>query len=97
MAYDDEDRHESEDDALEESRTGGSGMFHPDTDEEILPEDGDPPAAAAHGDHTSANPQDPQTDDRLDEDEVYSEGLAAAEDKDTEEDSDDQPPQPLEP
>lgn len=89
-----DDVHESEDDALEESRTGGSSMFHPATDEEKLAEDGDTPAAPAQGDHTNANPQDPQTDDKLDEDEVYSEGLAAAEDK-NEEDSDAAPPKPL--
>lgn len=96
MAYDDDDEaHESEDDVLEESRAGGSSMFHPDTDEDTLPEDGPPPSAPLHGDYTGVNPQDPQTDDKLDEDEVYSEGLAAAEDKE-DDDSDDEPLRPLE-
>jgi len=90
------DIRESEDDALEDTRP--DDMFHPLHDEDKLPEDNDSPAAPAQNTHTSANPQDPQSDDNLDADEIYSEGLAAAEDKDKiEEDSDNTPPKPLKP
>lgn len=92
----DDDVHQSEDDALEETRP--DDMFHPAHDEDKLPEDNDPPAAPPRSSQTSTNPQEPASDDNLDVDEVYSEGLAAAEDKDkVEEDSDNIPPKPLEP
>lgn len=94
---DDDDVHESEDDALEESRLGGPGAYHPDTDEEKLDGDYDPPATAAPG-SSSAPTDDPATDDGVEEDEAYNEGYSAASTSDNlEEDSDDAPAQPLEP
>lgn len=91
---DDDNVHESEDDALEDTRA--DDYFDPDTDEEKLDEDNNPPGAPAS--ISGVAPDDPALDDGLDEDEVYSEGIAAAADRDDfEEDSDDQPPQPLEP
>ena len=96
MGDEEDDEHESADDALEETRPGG--MFHPDTDEVTLPEDYNPPAAAADADDDDDLSTSPLTDDRLDEDEIYSEGLAAAADiNDIEEDSDDSPARPLDP
>lgn len=98
---DDDDEHESEDDVLEESRLGGSSMFHPETDEEKLEGDYDPPAAPAPG-ASGAPLDDPATDDGVDADEeygeAYGEGFSAATDADDlEEDSDDAPPKPLDP
>ncbi len=94
---DEDDVHESEDDALEESRLGGPSMFHPDTDEEKLEGDYDPPAAPAPG-ASSAAIDVPATDDGADDDEVYGEGYSAATDADDlEEDSDDAPLKPLDP
>ncbi len=91
---DDEDRHESEDDALEGTRP--DDMYHPRTDEEKLPEDYDPPAAPAASSNNDSLQNSPLTDDNLDADEVYSEGLAEATDLDeVEEDSDDAPAHPL--
>jgi hypothetical protein len=88
----DEDKHESADDALEETRP--DDMFHPDTDEEKLDEDFDSPASPASTGGIA--PDDPVTDDGLDDDEVYSEGLAEAADRrNVEEDSDDVPAIPL--
>jgi hypothetical protein len=91
---DDDDVHESEDDALEETRP--DDMFHPDSDEEKLADDFAAPAAPLSSDDNLQT--SPLTDDNPDEDEVYSEGLAAATGlDDAEEDSDDAPAEPLEP
>lgn len=96
MDEDEGDEHESADDALEETRAGG--MFHPDTDEETLAGDYAPPSASTNTDSDDSLSTSPLTDDELDEDEVYSEGLAAAADlDDIEEDSDNQPARPLDP
>ncbi|HSW80409.1 MAG TPA: hypothetical protein VLG47_06540 [Candidatus Saccharimonadales bacterium] len=98
---DDEDEHESEDDVLEESRIGGSSMFHPNTDEEKLEGDYDSPAAPAPG-ASSSQLDEPATDDGVEEDEsygeAYNEGYSTAATSDNlEEDSDDAPARPLEP
>jgi len=93
---DDDENHESEDDALEDARAGNT--FHPDTDEEKLAEDNDPPFSPPSGSDAGIPPDDPETDDRLDEDEVYDGGLDEATNRDDiQEDSDDAPPKPLDP
>jgi hypothetical protein len=95
------DEHESEDDVLEESRPGGSSMFHPATDEEKLEGDYDTPAAPAPG-ASGTQLDEPATDDGVEEDdaygEAYNEGYSTAATSDNlEEDSDDAPAQPIDP
>ena len=93
---DDEDIRESEDDALEDTRPHDT--FHPDRDEEQLPNDDKPPAAPDPTNRHHIPPSHPVTDTDIDRDELYGEGLGEATDVDNrEEDSDDEPAKPLEP
>jgi hypothetical protein len=91
---DDTSTHQSADDALEPQ----DDIFNPALDEETLPEDNDSPAAPA-SDVPHAQPiDDPATDDEMDSDELYQEGTSGATNSDdTLFDSDNAPPQPLEP
>jgi hypothetical protein len=70
----DRDTQQSEDDALEQQRD----MFVPSLDEDILPEDNDPPGAPADDIHTIVPIDDPATDDGIDSDELYQEGISGA-------------------
>lgn len=101
MAQDDDDirdkTRETEDDVLEED-TRPDDIFNPELDEEHLDEDYDTPAA-------SPNPRDddviqtyPVTDDGVDRDELYNEGLREASGlSDFIIDSDNVPAKPLDP
>lgn len=89
---DDNDNKPTPDDALEPADTG---MFHPDSDEEKLEQDFDPPAAPP-SDVTGKPipPDDPDTDSKLDSQEEYDEGRAdAARDNREEENPGDRPQQ----
>jgi hypothetical protein len=90
----DEER-EAEDDALEDARYGGT--FHPEEDEEKLPEDGDTPAAPADDIHSSAPLDDPSTDDGEDPDERYQYGDKEASDNSDQIIGPEEEPKPLEP
>jgi hypothetical protein len=93
---DDNDEHETEDDALEDTRP--DDFFDPVNDEEKLDGDYDPPAAPTVSNKHHIPPTHPITDDDIDTDELYSEGLGEAADiDDREEDSDDAPAQPFSP
>lgn len=101
MAQSDDDirdeTRESEDDVLEED-TRPDDIFNPDLDEEKLDEDYDPPAASPYPRDDAMVSSYPVTDDSVDRDELYNEGLReAAGLSDTIDDSDDQPPEPLDP
>jgi hypothetical protein len=69
-----DDRLESEDD-----------IFDPIHDEEKLAEDNDTPAATADDIHSTVPLDDPSTDDQLDSDELYQEGVSGATNADDEE------------
>jgi hypothetical protein len=81
MDYDDirGDERESEDDALEDSRYGNT--FHPEEDEDKLPEDNATPAAPADDVRSSAPLDDPSSDDGEDRDERYQYGDKVASDE----------------
>ena len=100
MADDDDTRditRESEDDVLEED-TRPDDIYHPETDEERLPEDNDPPAAPPHQKADASIQTHPATDDSVDRDELYNAGLGeSAGLRGTVEDSDNAPVEPLEP
>jgi|SRR6185437_7844445 len=101
MAVDDDDTRdatrESEDDALEED-TRPDDIFSPDLDEEKLDEDNDPPAAPPNPKADARLQTHPITDDNIDRDELYNEGLSESTGlRDTLQDSDDAPFEPLEP
>jgi len=78
---DDNDYRQSADDALEPE----DDIFDPIRDESRLAEDGDPPAAPADDIHYSAPIDEPSTDDGIDSDELYQEGVAGASNTDDEE------------
>ena len=69
-----DDRLESEDDIFDQ--------IH---DEEKLAEDNDTPAATADDIHSTVPLDDPSTDDQLDSDELYQEGVSGATNADDEE------------
>jgi hypothetical protein len=77
----DNDYRQSADDALEPE----NDIFDPIRDEEKLAEDGDPPAAPANDTHSTAPIDEPATDDGMDSDELYQEGVAGATNADDEE------------
>ncbi|HTB49169.1 MAG TPA: hypothetical protein VK712_03745 [Verrucomicrobiae bacterium] len=90
---DEDDSRQSADDALEPR----DDIFDPATDEEKLPEDNDSPAAPADDIHPAAPIDEPSTDDQMDSDELYQEGVAGATNTDDEEIGPDEQPKPLEP
>lgn len=77
MPDDDDTNKQSEDEALE-ADTRPDDIFNPDTDEEKLPEDNDPPAAAPKTPYDDAVRTHPVTDDPPDRDEIYNGGLGEA-------------------
>jgi hypothetical protein len=90
---DDNDTKQSADDALEPQ----SDVFNSALDEEILAEDNDSPAAPADDIHATVPIDDPSTDDQLDSDELYQEGVAGATNAEDEAIGPDENPRPLEP
>jgi hypothetical protein len=72
-------------------------IFNPALDEDKLENDYDTPAAPAQDETGSLSPDSPLTDSRLDEDELYSEGLAEAAGLDDNEIGPDDSPKPLDP
>jgi hypothetical protein len=91
---DDNSTRQSPDDALESP----DDIFNPNRDEETLPEDNDSPATPASDIPATQPIDDPSTDNGIDSDELYQEGLGGATNADDESfDSDDDPPRPLEP
>jgi hypothetical protein len=78
----DNDYRQSADDALDPK----DGIFDPTRDEEKLAEDGDTPAAPTDDIHSAAPVDEPATDDGIDSDELYQEGIGP-----------DEEPKPLEP
>lgn len=95
MADDDnyDDYRQSADDALEPQ----DDVFKPLRDEDKLAEDNDSPAAPADDIHSTAPLDDPATDDGVDSDELYQEGISGATNADDEEIGPDNEPRPLEP
>lgn len=78
---DDNDYRQSADDALEPD----DDIFDPIRDESRLAEDGDSPAAPADDVPYSAPIDEPATDDGIDSDELYQEGIGGATNADDEE------------
>lgn len=94
---DDDTTRQSEDDVLE-ADTRPDDIYNPDLDEETLPDDYDPPAAPTASKYDVELRTHPITDDTVDRDELYNEGLGEATSySETLEDSDDAPAEPLEP
>jgi hypothetical protein len=89
----DNDYRQSADDALEPK----NDIFDPKRDEEKLAEDGDTPAAPADDIHSAAPVDDPATDDGIDPDELYQEGVSGATNADDAKIGPDKEPKPLEP
>ena len=89
----DDDYRRSADDALEPK----DDIFDPIRDEEKLAEDGRPPAAPADDIRSTTPLDDPSTDDGIDSDELYQEGIGGATNADDEEIDPDEEPKPLEP
>jgi hypothetical protein len=87
---DDNDARQSADDALEPR----NGIFNPLRDEEKLAEDNDSPAAPADDIHSAAPIDEPATDDGMDSDELYQEGVAGATNAEDEKIGPDEEPQP---
>jgi len=72
-------------------------IFNPRLDEETLDEDNDPPAAPADDIRSRAPIDSPETDDQLDSDELYQEGVRGATNAEDEEIGPYEEPKPLEP
>jgi hypothetical protein len=89
----DNDTNQSEDDALEPQ----DDIFNPAGNEEKLAEDNDPPAAPADDIRPAAPIDHPATDDQMDSDELYQEGVAGATNADDVAVGPDREPKPLEP
>lgn len=86
MDDDTQDQNRTADNALEPK----DDIFNPQRDEPKLPGDYNSPAAPPNDVHSRPIPiDDPSTDDHLDENEVYDEGVANAAQDNTPEDSDD--------
>jgi hypothetical protein len=90
---DDDDTQQSADDALEPK----DDIFNPVLDEDKLADDFDPPASSADDIHSHVPLDDPSTDDEMDSDELYQEGISGATNADDEEVGPDEEPKPLEP
>ncbi len=88
---DDQDTQQSADDALEPQ----NDIFDPARNEERLEEDNDPPAGPADDTRSTAPLDDPATDDGVDSDELYQEGVGGATNADDEEIEPDEEPKPL--
>ena len=91
----DDQTHASPDDSLEPNDTG---MFHPATDQDTLPQDGETPAAPASD--VPVNPaafDEPQTDTGVDEHEAYDAGTEIASGSDDQREDPDTRVKPLEP
>jgi len=80
MTIMDDNGQQSADDALEPQ----DDIYNPLKDQEILAEDNTPPAAPADDIYSHAPLDDPSTDDLLDSDEVYQEGVSGATNADDE-------------
>lgn len=94
---DDDDARQSEDEVLEED-TRPDDIYNPVLDEETLADDYDPPATAAPSKYDRTLRTHPISDDSIDRDELYNEGLGEATSyRGSLEDSDNSPPGPLEP
>jgi hypothetical protein len=88
-----DDYRQSADDALESP----DDIFDPLRDEKKLAEDNSRPGAPADDIHSDAPVDQPSTDDQMDSDELYQEGVAGATNADDEEIGPDERPKPLEP
>lgn len=91
MDDEDDDYRQSADDALEPK----DDIYNPRLDQSRLPNDYGPPAAPADDLDDQAPIDDPSTDDQLDSDELYQEGLGGATNADDEEIDPDEEPRPL--
>lgn len=91
----DNQAHETPDDALEDNRYDAT--FHPGQDQQQLPEDGDTPASSAHDVPMQASIDEPAGDTDVDADELYQEGRGQAIDENDREVNPDERPKPLEP
>ena len=69
-----DDHKQSEDDALEPP----NDIFDPIHDEDKLEEDGDSPVTPAEDIHSKVPIDEPATDDGMDSDELYQEGVRGA-------------------
>lgn len=93
----DDDKKQTEDDALEED-IRPDDIYSPSHDEETLAGDYDPPATPAPSKYDHQLHAHPISDDSIDRDELYNEGLSEATSySESMEDSDDVPAEPLEP
>ncbi len=90
---DDYGTNQSPDDALEPE----DEVFDPLRDEEKLPGDYDSPATPAQDIRSGGRVDEPSTDDEMDSDELYQEGVAGATNAQDEEIQSDEGPFPLEP
>jgi len=86
-----DDYRQSADDALEPP----DDIFDATRDESKLAEDGRPPFAPADDTNSTAPLDSPATDDGIDSDELYQEGIGGATNADDEEIDPDEEPQPL--
>lgn len=97
MPDNDDDSRQSEDDVLEED-TRPDDIYNPDLDEETLDDDYDPPATPPASKFDNSLRTHPISDDSIDRDELYNEGLGEATSySESLEDSDDTPAEPLKP
>jgi hypothetical protein len=88
----DDDYRRSEDDELEPK----DDIYNPELDEQKLLNDYETPFTPANDVHSHVPIDDPSTDDQLDSDELYQEGIGGATNADDEEvDLDDEEPRPL--
>lgn len=90
---DDDDNKPTPDDALEPADTG---MFHPESDEEKLPQDYNPPAADPDDLTSKPLPPDHPATDEVEETEKYQEGQTDAAIDNREEENPGQRPEPPE-
>jgi hypothetical protein len=87
----DDDYRVSADDALEPQNE----IFDPARDAGQLPEDHDTPAAPADDTNSTSPLDDPASDDGVDSDELYQEGISGATNADDQEINPDEEPKPL--
>ena len=87
----DDDYRRSADDELEDN----DGIYVPNRDQTRLPNDDDSPAAPPSDVHSHVPIDDPSTDDQLDSDELYQEGVSGVTNADDEAVNEDDEPRPL--
>jgi hypothetical protein len=87
----DDDYRRSADDELEPQ----DDIYSPQRDQQKLPNDFGSPAEPADDVHSNVPIDDPSTDDQLDSDELYQEGISGATNADDEEIGPDEEAQPL--